>query len=256
MVADAVHSMFDSSSSAIGIYGNKISAKPPDLEHPYGHIKFEYAVALAITFMMLVAAFNIIREAFERVLSGIIPNITFYSFLAITASLIVSLYTSIYERKIGKKTFSPILMADSSHTLTDVFASAVVIAGFVSIKIGFVYADPIAAILVCGFIAYVGISLFKKTTSVLVDRGIPKDVISHIKKITEEMGKDVECHSVRGRVVGEKMFVDMHVTVMGNLSIEEGHRITETLEEKLKKEIKGIQEVIIHIEPIEGRRES
>ena len=249
MLADAVHSIFDSVSSVIGIYGNKASAKPPDIEHPYGHSKFEQIATLGITVMIFVACFNMMHEAIERAIANVIPSITFYSFASILASLSISLLISIYERRVGRSTSSMILLADSSHSLTDVLASLVVIGGFFGINMGFSYADSFAATLVCLLIAYVGCSLFKGAASMLVDRGITLDTLMKVKATVDGLSEEVECHNVRGKVVGDKIYIDMHITVKGDLSVEQSHRITEVIEKKLKQVIKGTEEVIIHVEP-------
>lgn len=251
MIAAAVHSVFDSASSLIGMYGTKVSVRPPDLEHPYGHGKFEQVAALGITVMMFVACFNILHEAIDRAMAKVTPDVTLYSFAAMGISMLISLSVSIYERRVGKVTSSMILEADSSHTLTDVFASLVVIAGFIGTRTGFRYADPLAASLVCLFIAYVGYSLFREATSVLVDRGIALDTLLKVKETVNELCEDIECHAVRGKTVGDKIFIDMHVTCRGDLPVEEAHKMTEIIEKKLEDAIKGIQEVIIHIEPKE-----
>ena len=255
MLADAVHSMFDSVSSVIGIYGNKLSAKPPDIEHPYGHSKFEQLAALGITVMIFVACFNILHEAIERAIANVIPSITLYSFVSILVSLSISLLISIYERRVGRSTSSMILLADSSHTLTDVFASLVVIAGFFGTNTGFLYADSLAATLVCLILAYVGCSLFKGAASMLVDRGITSDTLMKVKATVNGLSEEVECHNVRGKTVGDKIYIDMHITVKGDLSVEQSHRITEVIEKKLKQAIEGTEEVIIHVEPSRKPRE-
>lgn len=255
MLADAVHSMFDSVSSVIGIYGNKISAKPPDIEHPYGHSKFEHIAALGITVMMFVACFNIMHEAIERAIANVIPSITLYSFACILASLSISLLISIYERKVGRSTSSMILLADSSHSLTDVLASLVVIAGFFGTNMGFSYADCLAATVVCLLIAYIGFSLFKGAASILVDRGVTLDTLMKVKATVNGLSEEVECHNVRGKMVGGKIYLDMHITVKGDLSVEQSHRITEVIEKRLKQVVKGTEEVIIHVEPTRKLRE-
>lgn len=249
MLADAAHSIFDSVSSVIGIYGNKLSAKPPDIEHPYGHSKFEQLAALGITVMIFVACFNIMHEAVERAIANVIPSITLYSFASILVSLSISLFISIYERRVGRSTSSMILLADSSHTLTDVLASLVVIAGFFGTNMGFLYADSLAATLVCLILAYVGCSLFKGAASMLVDRGITLDTLMKVKATVSGLSEEVECHNVRGKAVGDKIYIDMRITVKGDLSVEQSHRITEVIEKKLKQAIEGTEEVIIHVEP-------
>jgi len=254
MIADAVHSAFDSLSSIIGLYGNKVSLKPPDLEHPYGHRKFEQIAAVAITIMMFVACFNIVHEAIERAIANIVPNITLYAVTSMIASMIISLSISIYERRIGKITGSVILKADAFHTFTDVLASVVVIVGFIGIRMGIGYADPFAAAIVCLLIAFVGYSIFRQSTETLVDRGITLEALSKIKSTVNGMSKEIECHSVRGKTVGDKIYVDMHVTLKGDMPVEKAHEVTEILEEKLKETVGGLEEVIIHVEPEDKRK--
>lgn len=254
MMADAVHSAFDSLSSIIGLYGSKVSLKPPDLEHPYGHRKFEQIAAIAITIMMFVACFNIIHEAIERAISNIVPNITLYSVASMIASMIISLSVSIYERRIGKSTGSIILEADAFHTITDVLASVVVVVGFIGIRIGIRHADSFAAAMVCLLVAFVGYSIFKQSAETLVDRGITLDALSKIKSTVNGMSKGIECHSVRGKTIGEKIYIDMHITLKGDVSVEKAHKMTEIIEEKLKNTVDGLEEVIMHIEPEDKRK--
>ena len=249
MLADAVHSLFDSFGSVIGMYGNRVRVKPPDLEHPYGHGKFEQVAALGITVMMFVAGFNIIHEAIDRAAAAVRPQLTISSFVSMVVCTLISLSVSIYERKAGKATSSMILEADASHTFTDVLASLVVIAGFLGTRSGFDYADPLAAILVSVFIVYMGLSIFRGATTILVDRGITLSTLSKIKETVDGLREDVRCHSVRGKTTGDGIYIDMHVTLRGDLSVEEAHAIADQIEKQLKKRIKEIREVLIHIEP-------
>lgn len=249
MMADAAHSAFDSLSSIIGIYGNKVSQKPPDLEHPYGHRKFEQIAAIAITIMMFIACFNIFHEAIERAISKIVPNITFYSVASMMISMAISLSISIYERRVGRSTGSIILTADAFHTTTDVLASFVVVVGFVGIRVGIGYADSLAATIVCFLIAFAGYSIFRKATETLVDRGITLDTLSEIKSTVNGVSKGIECHSVRGKTIGGKIYVDMCITLKGDMSVEKAHKMTEIIEERLKETVDGLEEVIIQVEP-------
>lgn len=249
MVADAVHSILDSSSSILGIYGNRVASRPPDREHPYGYGKFEYVVALGITLFLFLSFFTLLSEAIQRLLGQVIPNLTLFTFMAIIVSMGISLTITSYERKVGKKTRSPILMTDAAHTLTDVFSSVVVIVGFVAIRLGFGYADSLAAIVVCSLMGYIGISLFRENAAVLMDRGISQEVLSKVKDIAQQIGRDIDCHSIRGRTIGAQIYLDMHVTFKKGTSIEKAHRITEKIERRLREEVKGVREAVIHVEP-------
>lgn len=249
IIADAFHSVFDSLSSVIGIYAERMSSKPPDLDHPYGHAKFEYAASLGITLMIFVAAINLGREAVTRFLGNVAPQFSIIALAAVAVSMLVSLIVAVFENKIGKRFSSFILIADSRHSLTDVFASLVVIAGFLGSAYGFVLADSLAAIVVCIILGYVGVSLFRVSTDVLVDRGISLQTVRKIRDIVNSLDLDVDSHDIRGRMVADKMYVDMHMTLHGDMPLEQAHRVTEIIEHQLKRRIRGIEEVIIHIEP-------
>lgn len=251
MLADAVHALFDSLGSVIGIYGNRVSAKPPDLGHPYGHGKFEQVAALGITVMMFAACFNIVHEAIDRAVAAMLPQPTILSFVSMGMCVPISLAVSIYERRMGKATSSMILEADSFHTLTHILADIVVIVGLFGARSGFGYADPLAAVLVCLFMAYVGFSIFRKATAILMDRGVTPSTLSKIEETVDGFKEDVRCHSVRGKTAGDGIYIDMHVTFRGDCSVEEAHAITDQIEKRLKKRIKEIREIIIHIEPQE-----
>lgn len=248
MVADAIHSAFDSFSSVIGLYGNRASERPADTEHPYGHRKFEYTATVGIATMMFVACFNLIHESIDRIMQGAAPAVTMFSFASILISMGLSLTIALYERRVGKSASSSILVADSLHSLSDVLASITVIAGLLSVELGIAYADPVAALIVSGLIAYAGYSIFREATSILVDRGLTSEMLAKIKGVAEEV-RGVKCHSIRGRAIGDRIFLDMHVDVEGDLHVTKAHALTEHVEQRLKQKIREIEDVVLHVEP-------
>lgn len=247
MLADGLHSGFDAVSSIIGLYGNKFSSRPADLDHPYGHRKYEYIAALAITIMMFIAASNIVREAVDRLFRGIAPTLTWLSFVAITISMTISVLVSVYERKMGEKVSSNILITDSYHTLSDVFASIVVLAGFLATEFKVGYADSAAAIIVSIIMAYMAATLFRMNTRLLVDLGVKPNVLTEVEQIASSLG--VSCHAIRGRLVGRNMFLDLHMSVDPSLPVSRAHFMADTMENKIKHSIGGVEDVVIHIEP-------
>jgi cation diffusion facilitator family transporter len=233
------------------MYGARVASKPPDIDHPYGHGKLEYTASLGITLMIFVAAINLGREAIERLFENVSPVFSYAALVAIVLSTSFSLGVWVYEGRVGKKVSSIILVADARHSLTDVFASIVVVLGFLGAALGLPYTDSLAGVGVCLVLGYVGFNLFRQSTDVLVDRGISLQTIGQIRDIVRSLGLDVDSHDVRGRKVGDKMFVDMHITVSAKMPLRQAHNITEVVEHQLKRRIRGIQEVIIHIEPHE-----
>jgi cation diffusion facilitator family transporter len=248
MMSDGAHSVFDSASSVIGLYGNRGSAKPPDAQHPYGHRKLEYVASIGIATMLFIAFLNLLHESLDRLVQGDIPEITSYSFISVALSMSLSLSISLYERYIGRRVSSPILIADSHHSMTDVLASIVVLTSFVGTLQGAQYADPIAAIIVSVLIGYAGYSIWRESAKALMDQGIDSELTQQIKSIVGEFD-GVKAHHIRGRVIGGKYYVDLHLTVDKDLHVQQAHDISEKVEKRLKEKIEGLEEAIMHLEP-------
>lgn len=248
MMSDGAHSVFDSASSVIGLYGNRGSAKPPDTQHPYGHRKLEYVASIGIATMLFIAFLNLLHESLDRLVQGDVPEITSYSFISIALSMSLSFFISLYERHIGRKVSSPILIADSHHSMTDVLASIVVLTSFVGTLQGAHFADPAAAIIVSVLIGYAGYSIWRESAKVLMDQGIDSELAQQIKSIIGEFDR-VKAHHIRGRVIGGRYYIDLHLTVDKDLHVQQAHDISEKVEKRLKEKIEGLEEAIMHLEP-------
>ena len=142
MISDGFHSLFDGTSNIIGIVGIILASRPPDLTHPYGHSKFETFSSIGIALLLFITCFEILQSAVGRFLNPSVPNITTLSFMIMMVTIAVNISVSWYENRKGKELGSSILIADSMHTRSDIYASLIVIAGFVLIKMGFIHGRP------------------------------------------------------------------------------------------------------------------
>ncbi|MDD3934556.1 MAG: cation diffusion facilitator family transporter, partial [Methanoculleus sp.] len=142
MVADALHSGFDSFSNIVGIIALYLAGKPPDPEHPYGHGKIETLGTLVIGAMLLLTSAGILFEGYRRLVNPVTPAITPVTVAVMVGTLIINIAVSTYERQKGEEYRSQILIADSLHTRSDVFVSTAVIGGFLAVRLGFPQADP------------------------------------------------------------------------------------------------------------------
>jgi cation diffusion facilitator family transporter len=152
-----------------------------------------------------------------------------------------------YEYKKGKEIDSKILVADSMHTRSDIYASVAVIMGFFAIVAGYVWVDIIIALGIALLIAKTGIDIIRESSEVLLDKSIIDDEI--IENIVKSVTGVNECHAIRTRGKITQTYIDLHITVDPRCSIEEAHEIGDMVELKLKKSIPGIKEVLIHLEP-------
>lgn len=248
MTADGFHSLSDGSSNIVGIIGITLASKPIDKKHPYGHKKFEVISGLFIGAMLLFLGGNIIVESFSRFKNPIIPSVSTISLLALIITLCINVFVCTYEYNIGKKLNSYILVSDSLHTKSDIFVSIGVLITLLGVKLGLPpIIDPIASLVVAGFILHAAYEIFKSTIDVLVDTAIiDEELIIEIIKNFEEV-KDV--HNIRSRGSENDAYLDMHVMVEPNITVEKSHDLAHDIEEMVREKINKNIQVIIHIEP-------
>ena len=169
ILSDGFHSLADSLSNVVGLVGVRIARKPPDRDHPYGHRKFEtLAAGLIAGFLMLVMV-EVLRTAVDRLRHPQPPQITSLTFGVLIVTLAINLIVATYERRKGRELSSEVLVADSTHTKSDVFTSLTVIAALAGMAAGIPLLDPIAAFIVVGFIGRAGVEIALSTSSILAD---------------------------------------------------------------------------------------
>ncbi|OPY22265.1 MAG: ferrous iron efflux protein F [Methanomethylovorans sp. PtaU1.Bin093] len=248
MQSDGYHSLFDGVSNIVGIVGIQVACKPPDAEHPYGHRKFETLASIFIAVLLISVAFKIVSSAFSRFGSNDVPEVTLISFLIMIGTMIVNYFVTTYEYRSGKKLQSEVLIADSMHTKSDIYVSLSVIVGLIAIKAGFPILDPLIAVVIAGVIIHAGYSIIKQSASVLCDQSQldPEDIC----KVAYSVEGVLQCTTIRTRGVAGNIFMDMRLGVRHDISITESHTISHLVENKLKEHFDGVQDVVIHIEPV------
>ena len=247
MTADGVHSFGDGASNIIGLVGIWAASKPKDEDHPYGHKKFETIATLGIAVILFLAAFNILRGAFLRLLHPLVPDVTVFSFALMFVTLSINILVMKYERKKGHQLSSDILVCDALHTRSDVFASLVVIGTLVSIKIGYSFVDTIVASFIAILIAVSGFEILKKSSDVLCDASTLAK--SMIVNIVDKVPGVKSVHDVRTRGRKDDTHVDLHVIIDAKMHVDDAHRLSHKIESTLKDRIPGITNVNVHLEP-------
>jgi cation diffusion facilitator family transporter len=250
MTADGFHSLSDGASNIIGLIGISLASQPKDIEHPYGHRKYETLFSLIIAALLFIIAFNLFREGIRRLFHPVIPQVDLKSFLVMVTTLEVNLFVMRYEYKKGELLKSDILISDSLHTKADILTSLSVLIALIAIKLGYPLIDPIATVIIALFIAYAGYNIVRQGSKVLCDTA----PIIDVKKIVDiVLGiKGVKtCHKIRTRGRPDDIHVDLHVQVKPDMHMDEAHQISYTIEEAIKKGIPEITDVIVHMEPKE-----
>ncbi len=250
MTADGFHSMFDGTSNVIGLLGMGIAARPADSDHPYGHSKYETFASVVIGAMLLLAAWRVGTSAFDRLMSpGEPARVDALSFAIMFGTLCINILVTRYERRVGEQLGSEILIADASHTGSDVLVSIGVIIGLVAVKLGFPIADPIVGLVVAGFIVVAALRVFRAAQATLSDTArIAPDMI---RDVALSVPGVLGCHEVRTRGPVAEVYVDLHIQVDPSVSVSEGHAIAERVEKTICEALHQVTDVIAHLEPLD-----
>jgi cation diffusion facilitator family transporter len=248
MSADGFHSLTDGSSNIVGLIGIRLASKPTDDDHPYGHGKFETLSALFIAAMLFAAGGKVIISAVTRFIHPVVPQITVSSLITLLLTLFVNIFVSVTEYKKGKELDSQILVSDSMHTRSDIYVSVGVLATLVGVRLGLpAVIDPIASLAVSVFIIRAACEIFKENSDVLVDRAAVDE--SEIKRLVMSFEQVKDTHKIRSRGCRNSLFIDLHLEVEPNLSVEESHRLMHEIESAVKAKVNSSAQVFAHLEP-------
>jgi len=248
ILSEALHSGLDLVAAIITMVAVRISDKPADKEHQFGHGKVENFSALIETILLLITCVWIVYEASHRLLSGKTDiEVTFWSYAVVITSILVDFSRSRALYKVAKKHNSQALEADALHFSTDIWSSAVVLLGLICAQFGYFYADSIAALCVAVIVIFVSYNLGKRAISVLLDTTSPESY-KNIEIILDKIPEIVKYHDLKVRTSGADVFVNVNVHVKPDLNIKQAHDISEKIEREIESQIARSQ-VIVHIEP-------
>jgi cation diffusion facilitator family transporter len=254
LLADALHSVTDSANNVLGLVAIKFSSPLPDREHPYGHNKFEAVGALGIAAFLGIACFEIVQGAVERILKGGEPvRISPPELWLLLIVLGVNIFVAFYERNVGKRVGSSILIADATHTMSDVWVTISVIGGLIGVWLGYQLLDVLLAFPVALLVFWSGWSVLTENLPWLVDQmAIAPETIHAIAVSVPGV---LNCHDIASRgVIGRQVFIEMHLIVDAP-DVETAHNITEEVEKQLEQRFHPVR-ILIHVEPPAYQSES
>jgi len=256
LLAEAAHSGLDLIAALMTWFAVRISGKPADTGHLYGHGKAENLSALFETVLLLITCAWIIHGAIHRLIEGRIEiEVTWWSFAVMATSIVVDVSRSRMLERVARKFNSQALEADALHFGTDIWGSAVVILGLVLVKINdwapawgaLRYADAVAAIFVAAIVAQMSVRLGLRTVQQLLDAA-PAGIGEKIASAVEALPGVSDCHQVRVRYSGPRPFVDVHVLLDGNQTLRQAHDLTEKIERAIQ-DVLPEADVTVHPEP-------
>ncbi len=263
ILAEAAHSGLDLVAALVTYLAVRISDKPADPEHTYGHGKVENLSALFETLLLLITCVWIIYEAVNRLFfKEVLVEANIWSFIVMATSIVIDYTRSRILYKAAVKYKSQALEADALHFSTDIWSSSVVIIGLVGVKLAESFTslrflektDSVAALGVAVIVVLVSVQLGMRTIKGLLDTA-PKGMADQISREVKSLPGVVDCHNVRIRYSGPTLFVDAHVVVDGRLSLEEAHSMTEVIEIAISRIVPGA-DVTVHPEPAQLREDA
>jgi cation diffusion facilitator family transporter len=250
ILSEALHSGLDMVAAVITYVSVRLSDKPPDKEHQYGHGKIENLSAMIETLLLFVTAIWIIYEAFHRLITGQTEiEVTVWSYIVVVSSIIIDISRSRALNKVAKKYNSQALEADALHFSTDIWSSSVVLLGLICAQFGIFMADSLAALVVAFIVIYVSYKLGKRAVDALIDRA-PGKTVQKINNVLSNISEISRFHDLKVRTSGADTFVEVNLHVDPALSIQEAHDISHKAEKEILK-IVPRSEVHIHTEPEE-----
>ncbi len=247
LLADALHSVTDSANNVLGLVTNQIASPEPDRDHPYGHQKYEAVGALGIAAFLGIACFEIFKGAVERLIQG--GGEVEMSAPALWIMLLVlgiNIFVAFYERRIGNRLGSKILIADAYHTMSDIWITITVLVGLIGVWAGFQWLDIVLAFPVAILVFRSGWEVLKSNLPWLVDEMAiaPEAIYETVMQVPGVMN----CHDIASRgLLGRQIFIDMHLIVAVR-DVATAHEITEAVEAKLGEKY-GPVRCTIHVEP-------
>jgi cation diffusion facilitator family transporter len=260
VISEAIHSGIDLIAAGIALFAVRTANRPADKDHPYGHGKIENLSGTVEAILIFLAAAWIIYEAIHKLIASSPVEMPGLGIAVMAVSALANFFVSRMLFRVGKETDSIALQADAWHLRTDVWTSAGVMLGlavivlarwlFPTYSIGWV--DPVAAIAVAVLIIKAAWDLTRQSVRDVMDTSLPDEeqqwIADHLRSVSGVCG----FHAMRTRKAGPQRFVDVHLQVDRNLSVEVSHRLVHTIGDAIKERF-GNASVTIHVEPCDGR---
>jgi cation diffusion facilitator family transporter len=247
IVSDGFHSLTDSFSNVAAMVGVRFARKPPDHEHPYGHRKFETMAAAAIAAFLLIVMFEIAQAAVHRLREGGGPTVTPLALGVMVATIVVNVLVTTWEQRAGRRLKSEVLLADAMHTRSDVLTSLTVIVALIGTWLGYPVLDPIAALIVVGFIGMAAWEIVRSTSDILADRIVLEG--DDVRRVVMEDPRVMGCHEIRSRGSEDFVFLDLHIWMAPETALAEAHEISHDVKDRLMERYPQIRDAVIHLEP-------
>lgn len=249
MISDGVHSLSDIISSIGVLIGFRLSQKPADCSHPYGHEKFEPILSKILSFILCLTGLSIGYSAIETILSNSYSVPGLITIWAALLSIGVKEWMYHYTIYQAKKIESTALAADAWHHRSDSLSSIGALIGIIGARLGFPILDPLAALIITAIILKVSVQIFIEATNQVVDKAASPQMIAQIKDQIQQVNGVLAIDSLKTRIHSNRIYVDLEISVNPTLSLIEAHAIAENVHYQLEQHIHQIKHCTVHVNP-------
>ena len=261
MIADAVHSLSDFLTDIIIIAFVRISSKPEDEDHDYGHGKYETLatsiIGLALLMVGLYIFYNGARQIWDVMHGAEIEQPGLVALIAAIVSILLKEWTYRFTVSVGKKVESQAVIANAWHHRSDALSSigtAIGIGGAILLGKGWAVLDPVAALVVSVFIVKTALGLLSTSSGELLEKSLPKEVEKKIVDIVESEPEVSEVHHLCTRRIGNNIAIEMHIRMPGEISLKDSHTRASDIERMLRQHFGEHTHINLHVEPLNPKQ--
>lgn len=256
MLAQASDSLLDLFAAIITFSAIRIAAKPADAEHPYGHGKAEDIAGVGQGILILIAGGLIIYSAVGRIIEGSSIELAEAGIAVMAVSIVVSIFLSRHLSKVARRTASVALEANARNIATDVYSASAVLVGLAIVRFtGLNIIDSVLAIGVAIYILKVAVDTIRRPISGLLDETLPPSQQAVIENCLRKHSREVSgFHALRTRRAGSQSYIDLHLVIASDISLEQAHHICDQIEVEIQTALYKAS-IIIHAEPCDNECE-
>lgn len=250
VTADAFNNLSDAASSVISFVGVKMAGKPADKEHPFGHGRIEYIAALIVSFLVLEVGFTFLKDSISKIRHPEMLNFQLVSVVILILSIGVKLWLGIFNRQLGKRIDSKVMMAVFADSMGDVITTSVAILSLVIFRLTGINIDGIVGIGVALVVMWAGVGIARDTLEPLIGEAIDPEEYDKVKRFVERYDGIEGTHDLIIHNYGpNQSMVSIHAEVPNDVNIENAHELIDRIERDAVEEL-GIL-LVIHMDPIE-----
>lgn len=252
MISDAIHSISDVFGTVIVMAGVKFAAVKPDKKHPYGHERFECVASIILAVILAVIGAGIGIKGVSRILEGTYQETQMPGKLALLAA-VISIGTKEvmywYTKGAARKIESGALLADAWHHRSDAMSSIGSFVGILCSRMGYPIGDPLAGVVICGFILKAAYEVFVDAVRKMTDEACDECVAYDMKELVKAQDGVLRIDMFKTRMFGAKIYVDLEIATDGNQTLGEAHGIAQQVHDELEEKFPKIKHCMVHVNP-------